>query len=477
MFISCRSIGPTGGHNDRNRRTDFTGPPCLCCNGMVFIRAIADGPDEVRKAAREQMRQGADQVKLMVSGGVASPYDPLESLQFTEEEISAAVEEAKAFGRYVLTHAYTPEAITRAVKCGVRTIEHGNLVDAPTARLMAKNDVYMVPNLIAYDAMKRRAKELGMPDVMLEKNDEVLKYGFAELEHCRKAGVKMAYGSDLLGALENEQTGEFKIRGEVMPAIEVIRSATLIGAEVVRQEGKLGTIQPGAYADLLVVDGNPLEGPRPVPGRRPQPVGHHEGRQVPQERAVMTPVIPSGAKRSRGISLRLPRKEVSPLRLAALGFGRDDGMNIAIIKRRAGRWALNGAATVALLYILTPLIFVTWLAFFRQEIPSFPPEGYSLRWFEAIFDQPKFVEGFSLSFQVGVLATVDRPGARRAGRALHLALRLQAARAALQPAADAADRAGRGAGHGDVRLPGRPPRTRSTSTCSAPSTPWSPATS
>jgi imidazolonepropionase-like amidohydrolase len=259
MFISCRSIGPTGGHNDRNRRTDFTGPPCLCCNGMVFIRCIADGPDEVRKAAREQMRQGADQVKLMVSGGVASPYDPLESLQFTEEEISAAVEEAKAFGRYVLTHAYTPEAITRAVKCGVRTIEHGNLVDAPTAKLMAKHGVYMVPNLIAYDAMKRRARELGMPDNMLEKNDEVLKYGFSELELCRKAGVKMAYGSDLLGALENEQTVEFQIRGRVMPAIDVIRSATLIGAEVVRQEGKLGTIQPGAHADLLVVDGDPLK--------------------------------------------------------------------------------------------------------------------------------------------------------------------------------------------------------------------------
>jgi len=228
LFISCRSIGPTGGHNDRNRRTDI-GPPCLCCNGMVFIRCIADGPDEVRKAAREQMRQGADQVKLMVSGG-----------------------------RYVLTHAYTPEAITRAVNCGVRTIEHGNLVDAPTARLMAKKGVYMIPNLVTYDAMKRRAKELGMPPEMLEKNDEVLKHGYAELEHCRKAGVKMAYGSDLLGALEDEQTGEFKIRGEVMPAIDVIRSATLIGAEVVRQEGRLGTIAPGALADMIVVDGDPL---------------------------------------------------------------------------------------------------------------------------------------------------------------------------------------------------------------------------
>ena len=259
LFISCRSIGPTGGHNDRNRRTDIAGPPCLCCNGMVFIRAIADGPDAVRKAAREQMRQGADQVKLMVSGGVASPHDPLESIQFSKEEISAAVEEAHAFGRYVLTHAYTPEAITRAVKAGVRTIEHGNMVDAPTARLMAKKGVYMIPNLVTYDAMKRRAKELGMPDVMLEKNDEVLKYGYRELELCRKYGVKMAYGSDLLGALEDEQTGEFAIRGEVMPAIDVIRSATLIGAEVVRQEGRLGTVQPGAFADLLVVDGDPLK--------------------------------------------------------------------------------------------------------------------------------------------------------------------------------------------------------------------------
>src|SRR4029453_16107042 len=201
MFISCRSIGPTGGHNDRNRRTDALGPPCLCCNGMVFIRAIADGPDEVRKAAREQLRQGADQVKFMVSGGVASPYDPLESRQFTVEEMSAGVEEAKAFGRYALAHAYTPEAITRAMTAGVRTIEHGNLVDAAAAKLMASKGAFMVPNLVAYVVMKERAASYGMTRDMLDKNDHVLKSGYAELELCKAAGVKMGYGSALLGAL------------------------------------------------------------------------------------------------------------------------------------------------------------------------------------------------------------------------------------------------------------------------------------
>lgn len=257
LFISGRAIGPTGGHSDSRRRTD-TGASCGCCNAMVYCMAVADGADEVRKLVREQMRQGADQIKIMCSGGVASPYDPLDSLQFSEAEIAAATDEAKNFGRYVLAHAYTPEAITRAVANGVRTIEHGNLVDAAAARLMADKGVYMVPNLVTYDAMKRRAAELGMPKEMLDKNDEVLKRGYAELEHCRAAGVKMAYGSDLLGALEDEQTGEFQIRGAVMPAIDVIRSATLIGAEVVRQQGKLGVVAPGAYADLLVVDGDPL---------------------------------------------------------------------------------------------------------------------------------------------------------------------------------------------------------------------------
>src|SRR5262249_48938403 len=125
------------------------GPPaCRCCNAMAFTMALADGPDEVRRAAREQMRQGADQVKIMMSGGVASPYDPLESLQFSAGEVAAAVEEAHAFGRYVCAHAYTVDAITRAAHGGVRTIEHGNLIDEPTARLMASKGTLLVAHLV-----------------------------------------------------------------------------------------------------------------------------------------------------------------------------------------------------------------------------------------------------------------------------------------------------------------------------------------
>ena len=257
LFISGRAIGPTGGHSDSRRRTDG-GAPCGCCNAMVFTMALADGPDDVRRSAREQMRQGADQVKIMMSGGVASPYDPLDSLQYSPGEVAAAVEEAQAFGRYVCAHAYTPEAITRAMQGGVRTIEHGNLIDEPAARLMADNGAFLVANLVTYHAMKERAAQLGMSADMLAKNDVVLEAGYRSLEICKRAGVPVAYGSDLLGPLQEEQSREFLIRREVMKPIEIIRSATTVAARVLRREGTLGVIAPGALADLLLVDGNPL---------------------------------------------------------------------------------------------------------------------------------------------------------------------------------------------------------------------------
>jgi imidazolonepropionase-like amidohydrolase len=226
---------------------------------MAFSMAVTDGVSEVRKSVREQMRQGSDHVKIMMSGGVASPYDPLDSLQFSPGEVAAAVEEAKAFGRYVCAHAYTPEAITRAAQAGVRTIEHGNLIDDASAKLMAQNDMFLIANLVTYYAMRERAAEFGMTGDMLAKNDLVIDGGLRSLEICKRAGVPVAYGSDLLGALQVEQSREFVIRKEVVSPIEIIRSATTIGARVVRQEGRLGTLKAGAFADLIVVDGDPLK--------------------------------------------------------------------------------------------------------------------------------------------------------------------------------------------------------------------------
>ncbi len=257
LFIAGRSLGPTGGHNDNRART-APQAPCFCCNAMVHLRQQVDGVDEMRRAVREQMRLGADAIKIMVSGGVASPYDPLDSLQFSVPEIQAAVEEAHAFGRYVSAHAYAPEAIERAVGNGVRTIEHGNLIDDERARLMADKGAYVVANIVAYVAMKERAAQFGMLPEMLEKNELVLEGGYRSLEICKRAGVKVAYGTDLLGALAIDQSREFSIRATVVPTIDVIRSATTIGAEVVRRVGKLGVIEPGAWADLIVVDGDPL---------------------------------------------------------------------------------------------------------------------------------------------------------------------------------------------------------------------------
>ena len=257
LFIAGKALGPTGGHSDGRRRTDH-GTRCHCCDALHFAMGLADGTAEVRKAVREEMRQGADQVKIMMSGGVASPYDPLDSLQFSVEEVAAAVEEAHAFGRYVCAHAYSVEAITRAAHAGVRTIEHGNLIDDASAKLMASKGMFLIANLVTYYEMKKRAAEYGMSSDMLAKNDLVIEGGLKSLEICKRAGVPVAYGTDLLGQLQAEQSREFMIRSEVQTPIEIIRAATLIGAQIVRQVDKIGCLKPGAFADLLVIDGNPL---------------------------------------------------------------------------------------------------------------------------------------------------------------------------------------------------------------------------
>ncbi|MBN9499342.1 MAG: amidohydrolase family protein [Alphaproteobacteria bacterium] len=257
LFIAGKSLSQTGGHGDLRGRFDDR-EFCLCHARLGLLSRVADGVDAVRKAVREELKAGADFIKIMASGGVASPTDPIDWLGYSRDEVLAIVEETDKSKTYVAAHAYTAEAIGRAVELGVRTIEHGNLVDAPTAALMAKKGAYVVPTLVTYDALANEGASLGLPPESVAKIENVRGAGLRSLEIFRQAGVKMAFGTDLLGEMHRHQSTEFAIRARVLPAHEIIASATTIAAELLRMEGKLGVVAPGALADLLVVDGNPL---------------------------------------------------------------------------------------------------------------------------------------------------------------------------------------------------------------------------
>ena len=257
IFPSGSALSQTGGHGDTRPRTQSV-VTCACCEGGAAMSRIADGVTECRRAARDELRKGATQIKILASGGVASPYDPIWNLQYSEEEVRAIVEEAQAWHTYVLAHAYSPEAIRRSIDFGVRSIEHGNLIDRATAEHVAGADAFVVPTLVTYDALHRFGKELGFPEVSMAKLAEVREAGLRSLEILKAAGVKIGYGTDLLGPMHRHQSREFVIRAEVMSAFDIIRSATIVNAELLNRPGELGVVAPGARADLITVDGNPL---------------------------------------------------------------------------------------------------------------------------------------------------------------------------------------------------------------------------
>ncbi|CAN7353556.1 amidohydrolase family protein [Bosea sp. LjRoot9] len=259
LFISGRAISQTGGHGDFRSRVEGGESSDVCCTGAQLMCVVADGVPDVIRTVRNELRRGADQIKLMLSGGVASPNDPLESVQFTTDEIAAAVDEAKRWGVYVGAHAYSNESIVRGVKHGVRTIEHGNFVEREGAELMREKDAFLVPTLITYEINKRLGAASGKSPSQLAKNDIVHAAGLASLDVCRSAGVEIGFGSDLMTYTQKYQTDGLAVQAQVQSNKEVIRSATLVNARILRQEGKLGEIVPGAHADILVVDGNPLE--------------------------------------------------------------------------------------------------------------------------------------------------------------------------------------------------------------------------
>lgn len=252
-----RMLTQTGGHGDvEGGHRDV--PECGCSMRSTVFGIVADGPDAVRKAARHNLREGSDFLKVHVSGGVASPSDPLESLQYTSEELEVAVTEARHRDTYVAAHAYTPESIEQAVGAGVHTIEHGNLLDERSAALMASEGAVLVPTLVTYHAMNRMGPQLGLPEKNREKNTTIYEAGLASLELARRCGVTMGFGTDLIGETQTMQNEELAIRREVVPAAEILHSMWVTTARLCGLEGRIGVIAPGAYGDLVISSVDPL---------------------------------------------------------------------------------------------------------------------------------------------------------------------------------------------------------------------------
>jgi imidazolonepropionase-like amidohydrolase len=248
------ALTQTGGHGDPR-----PGDLDLCACGS-HVGEIVDGIDALRRAVRDRFRRGAHAIKIMTSGGVVSLTDSIRVPQYSADEVRAVTEEATRRGSYVAAHAYSPEAIRHSVENGVRSIEHGNLLDAPTARMMAEHAVYLVPTLAAYDALDRRGADLGLAPISQAKNREVLAAGREAVEIARAAGVRIGFGTDLMGALEDDQLQGLRLQVEVDGPLEVLRSATSVNAELLGR-ADLGRIEAGAVADLLVLDGDPFADP------------------------------------------------------------------------------------------------------------------------------------------------------------------------------------------------------------------------
>jgi imidazolonepropionase-like amidohydrolase len=258
FLYAGKILSMTGGHGDVRQMAESAQSHCCACGHYNSFAVIADGVDACIKAAREELRRGAHCIKIMASGGVASPTDPIWMNQYREDEIRAIVNETTERRTYTAAHCHPASAIRRCVECGVRVIEHGTLIDAATAELVAKRGVYIVPTMAIIFALIELGKTLGFPPQSMAKAHEVYRQALSGMDLMRRAGVKIGLGTDLLGETYSHQCREFTIRREVFTPLEILRQATSVNAEILQQKGKLGCIAPDAHADLLVVEGDPL---------------------------------------------------------------------------------------------------------------------------------------------------------------------------------------------------------------------------
>jgi len=259
FLYAGKIISMTGGHGDFRQMGESRHSHGYCsCGAFNSISVIADGVDECVKAVREELRRGAHCIKIMGSGGVASPTDPIWMNQYREDEIRAIVNETTERRTYTAAHCHPTSAVRRSVDFGVRCIEHGTLMDDDTARFVAEKGAFVIPTMAIIFALVELGKKLGFPPQSQEKAEFAFKQAISGMESMRKAGVKVGFGTDLLGETYIQQCREFSIRRQVFSPLEILRQATSVNAEILMQKDQLGCVKQGARADLIVVDGDPL---------------------------------------------------------------------------------------------------------------------------------------------------------------------------------------------------------------------------
>jgi imidazolonepropionase-like amidohydrolase len=259
LFYSGRALTQTGGGADFRTPDELT-DPCGHVSPFSVMSVIADGIDQVRKAAREELRKGATQIKLFASGGVVFPSEAHSTLyEYSEPELQAIVEEAKSRGTYVMAHVYTDEGIRRCLRAGVRSIEHGNFASEETIATMSEHGAYLDPTFISLVQRIESASETGLSGSIVDNLRQTVSRGKQVYKWARKYDVPIAFGTDLWGSeAQKSQLREFEMRLELDSAANIIRSATVTNAALLMKEGILGTIAAGACADILIVDGDPL---------------------------------------------------------------------------------------------------------------------------------------------------------------------------------------------------------------------------
>ena len=278
-FVSGMYTSQTGGHGDFRPRHDRT-DPCARWHPIMPPAAVCDGVDEVRRTARDLLRTGSDQIKVMGGGGAASPTSLIDSPQFTVEELSAIVYEAKVVKKPVLAHVYVPQGIKNCIEAGVTTIEHGNFLDEETAFLMKENGVFLVPTLAVFELRSNPDPGLDIPDYVIEKLNYVKDAGPQSVEIADSVGIKIGSGSDCGGSLQSKKAVELELQARVTGPMKALISATAINAELMGLATQIGTVEVDKLADLIVVDGDPLSDIRVLQDPRKIPLIMQAGRIV-----------------------------------------------------------------------------------------------------------------------------------------------------------------------------------------------------